>query len=163
MLILDSKDYQGVAHRLTRHAVRAIIWVGEKLALIESDKYHDVKFPGGGINENEDAISALLREVEEETGLLVRKETIQEYKVIREIRKSIFDENTIFDMTSIYYTCEVKEEKGELHLDPYEVEYGYHLVFMTPEEAIEKNKKLDLTWAMREVIVLEELRKGANS
>lgn len=58
-----------------KKAVRAIIIRDKKLLVIKRNKFGDVYYTlvGGGIHMNEDAESALVREVYEETGLDVKK------------------------------------------------------------------------------------------
>ena len=160
MYTFDSKDYNPESKRIYRNAVRAIIFIDDKLAMIQSSKYGDIKFPGGGVNAGEDNISALKREVQEETGLIIKLDTVNEYARVREIRKSIFELDQIFDATSIYYTCEVEDEIGEINLDPYEIEYGYKLIYIEPQKAIISNNLIELAWVKRENFILEKLLKG---
>lgn len=160
--VIDSKDYNDNDPKIERLAARAIIYKDNLLAMITSLKYKEYKFPGGGINVGEDNITALIREVKEETGLIVIPSSIKEYGSIREIRKSIFEKDQIFDMTSFYYTCEVEDEVGETNLDPYEIELGYKLEYILPTQALDKNKEANISWSKRENIILELLIKGEN-
>ena len=66
---LDKKDYDPNGSRFVRPSVRGIIIKDGKVAMIHSQKYNYYKFPGGGMEKNEDQISTLLREVKEEAGL----------------------------------------------------------------------------------------------
>lgn len=54
----------------------------DKIAMIHSLKYDYYKFPGGGIEAGEDKINVLIREVREETGLVVLTETIKAYGMV---------------------------------------------------------------------------------
>lgn len=160
----DKKDYEQCKTEYFRKAVRAIIFKDQKIALIKSIKFGEYKFPGGGIEHGEEKIDTLIRETKEESGLHIIRETIQPYGICLEKRKSIFRPDEIFKMESYYYTCEVSDEMSETNLDDYEIEYGYHLCFVTLDEAIKENKKaLNLyshqaTWIERELRVLEELK-----
>lgn len=162
---IDKRNYDNITYRNKRSASRGIAFKGDKIILIKSDKYGEYKFPGGGINSNETKEMALIREFKEETGIDVIVESIKEFAVFKEIRKSaIYDE--IFDHTSYYYLVNVKDEIGETNLDDYEKEYGYNLAFVTLDEAINNNQKIldnnDITmcpWVEREVIILKKLKE----
>ncbi|MGF1806235.1 NUDIX domain-containing protein, partial [Aliivibrio sifiae] len=62
---LDRLDNQKI---LQRNATRAIILKGEDILLLYTERYHDYSLPGGGIDDGEDVIAGLVREIEEETG-----------------------------------------------------------------------------------------------
>ena len=51
-----------------RHAARGIVVKGESILLLYTERYHDYSLPGGGIDEGEDEIAGLIRELKEETG-----------------------------------------------------------------------------------------------
>ena len=68
---LDTKDHNLNSARLIRPSVRAIIIQSGRIAMIHSLKYNYYKFPGGGIENSENHLLALLREVREEAGLMV--------------------------------------------------------------------------------------------
>ena len=92
-----------------REAVRAVIIKEEKILLIYSEKNGDYKLPGGGVEEGETYEEALIREVEEEAGyrVLVKNEILQ----VMEYDEGQFDDCDVFQMLSIYYKCEILEEK----------------------------------------------------
>ncbi|MGE5473890.1 MAG: NUDIX hydrolase [Ignavibacteriales bacterium] len=100
---------------------------------------NDYKFPGGGIQPKENIEEALIREVEEETGYVV-KNTKERLGVIvqRDIDK--YEKDAIFEMTSYYYLCEVTGTKFEQRLDDYEEEQNFHPVWITIEAAINLKK-----------------------
>ena len=68
---MDKKDYIGCTHTFTRNSARSIIIKNGKIAMIHSRKYDYYKFPGGGIENGEDPIEAMIRETQEEAGLIV--------------------------------------------------------------------------------------------
>ena len=102
---LDAKDYPAGWPVFLREAVRAIIRKDGKIALVKSEKEHYYKFPGGGIEPGESHLGALLREVREETGLQVRVDSVREFGLVCEKRKSIMEPEIIFEQRSYYYTC----------------------------------------------------------
>lgn len=62
-----------------RQAVRAIIVRDDKLLVMQRNKFGNVYYTliGGGIDEGETAENAVVREVLEETGLVVKPETVK--------------------------------------------------------------------------------------
>ena len=83
LFTIDLKNYKDNWQRSRRDSARAIIHMGpDKLALVYATKLGYYKFPGGGINENEDIVAALIREVQEEVGLVVIPQTVKEYGVV---------------------------------------------------------------------------------
>lgn len=159
LLYLDRKDYNPNGNRFARTAVRGLIKKGDQFAMIHSAKYGEYKFPGGGMEQGEQLEETLIREVAEETGLVVIPETIAYCGRAHEIRKGKYDD--IFEMISHYYYCEVEETLIKRNLDDYEEEYGYELVYMTLQEAIENNEKLTETanvpWIDRDTGVMRKL------
>lgn len=89
---MDKKDYGKCTHAFVRNSARSIIIVNNKIAMIHSLKYDYYKFPGGGIESGEKPIDAMIRETREESGLVVKTETIKEYGYVHRIQKSDLDE-----------------------------------------------------------------------
>ncbi len=75
---MDKKDYNPDGKKFVRPSVRGIIIKNGKIAMVHSIKYNYYKFPGGGIEDNESKIETLIREVREESGLIVKADTIKE-------------------------------------------------------------------------------------
>ena len=76
---MDKKDYVPNESVFSRPSARAVIIKDGKIAMVYSKKYNYYKFPGGGIEADECMEDALIREVLEETGLCVIRDSIQEY------------------------------------------------------------------------------------
>ena len=76
LFTIDLKDYREDFRIFRRPSARAIIRREGKLRMVYSpvEKYY--KFPGGGIRGNEDRIDTLIREVREETGLMLIPMTV---------------------------------------------------------------------------------------
>lgn len=154
---LDSKDYDESIEVVYRPSARGIVIKNGKVAMIHSAMYDYYKFPGGGIEEGESPIEAMIREVKEESGLTVIPESIREFGNVH--RRSKNQRGGLFIQDNFYYICSCIEAPGETNLDDYESEEGFTLEFVKPEAAIEKNRNgnYDLMPLMleREARVLE--------
>ena len=140
ILVMDAKNYDPNLDEIYRVAVRGIIFIDGKLLMTE-DKYGEVKLPGGGIDQGEDDVQALVREVKEETGYDVKVETIVPFGEIEEKRLSVH-EPMIWHQISRLYFCEVHSEQGTCDYTENEKKYGFRQVLYTLEEALEKNRKM---------------------
>jgi len=139
---IDCKDYKETDRHSRRPSVRGIIITKEKkIALVYSTKEHYYKFPGGGINDQEDHIGTLIREVKEETGLTVIPQSVREYGSVLRLQKSDDYEDTVFEQENFYYFCEVTDECGAQNLDEYEKAAGFELRIVSLQEAIEANSQ----------------------
>ena len=157
-IIIDLKNYDNTAVVFKRIAARAIITKGNHYLLIYS-KYGDYKFPGGGMESGEALEDTLIREVQEETGYQVIRDSIKDCIQVLERRKGTKEE--LFEMESHYFFCEVEAEAGNQSLDQYEEEYEYKTTWMTLKEAIIRNSRnLGLEhcpWVTRDTRVMEQL------
>lgn len=156
LLLLDAKNYDEDMDELVRVAVRGIIFVGNKLLLIEDNK-GEVKLPGGGQDEGEGDADTLIREVREETGYSVIPDTIRPFGYIEERRRDFknYHEGRIFHQFSRLYFCEVSDERGETAMSDNEKNYGMQFKTYTLDEAIAKNRTMldmvgELAWNQRE-------------
>lgn len=157
-IILDLKNYDKADTVFKRTAARAII-KREKEYLFIHSKYGDYKFPGGGVEKGESLEEAMIREVQEETGFQVKKETISFYGKVLERRKGHPED--IIEMDSHYFFCEVEKDNVDRKLDEYEEEYDYQIIWLPLREAIIKNKQMAnfdvCPWVIRETKVMEKL------
>ena len=165
LFTIDLKDYSPEWPHSTRPSVRAIIVRDGKLALVHNGKVDYYMFPGGGIEAGESHEETLIREVKEEAGLVVIPESIREYGSALRLSKSSFLENTVFEQENFYYRCEAQEEIAATEFDVHEIEEQYSLVFLTPEEAVRRNRTNDHgeenggVWIERETRVMELLMR----
>ena len=97
---IDLQDYDEEYNIYKRPSARGIIINNSKIALVYSKKEKYYKFPGGGIKENEDMSSALIREVREEVGLIVIPDSIREFGSVMRRQKSNYSPDTIFEPLS---------------------------------------------------------------
>ncbi len=139
---MDKKDYGKCTHTFVRDSARSIIIVNNKIAMVHSLKYDYYKFPGGGIESGENPIDAMIRETREESGLVVKPETIKEYGYVHRIQKSDADETERFVQDNYYYLCEAEEGVVAQNLDEYELAETYTLEFVDPKTAIRKNRNV---------------------
>lgn len=165
---LDWQNYESDWDVICRKAVRGIIRDAEgKYLLMQSKKYGEFKFPGGGMEEVEDEKETLIREVLEETGYKVLPESIKYFGETLEKKKSFLEENTLFEQRSIYYFCQVENtETTKQALTDNELALGLELKRVDINEAIAQNKKVKETvtewlakvpWTERDLCVMEIL------
>ncbi|HCM05692.1 MAG TPA: DNA mismatch repair protein MutT [Oceanospirillales bacterium] len=124
---------------IQRHAARGIVINGEDILLLYTKRYHDYSIPGGGIDEGEDEIEGLIRELKEETGAQgIRNVTpFARYDEYRPWYKADAD---IIHMISHCYVCDIDDELGETALESHEVHNGMIPRWMNIYEAIAHNE-----------------------
>lgn len=117
----------------TREASRAILFDDNNLIpVLFVAKYSYHKLPGGGINENENKLQALAREVLEETGCTL--------KVTNEVGK-IIEYRSRFKLKQISYCYLGKiTVKGKPGFTKEELSEGFKIVWLSLDEAISKIK-----------------------
>ena len=139
---MDKKDYGDCTHTFVRNSARSIIISDNKLAMIHSLKYDYYKFPGGGIENGEHPVAAMIRETREEAGLVVIPETVKEYGLVHRIQKSNKDATECFVQDNYYYLCDVEDEQVTQSLENYEAGEKYTLEFVEPSVVIAKNRNV---------------------
>lgn len=100
----------GMAHKPPRLTARAIVKNQDGLyAVMYADKFKLHSLPGGGVEDGEDVLTTLRREVYEETGCIC--DEIKELGIVAENRASL-------DYTQInyYYVVTTTHQPGENHL-----------------------------------------------
>ena len=138
LFVMDLKNYDPNGTVGRRPSVRGIIIRNGRIAMMHSCRYNYYKLPGGGIEPGESLEETLVREVQEESGLIVKKDTIQEFGYVRRIEKGKIED--IFIQDNYYYLCEADDVQVEQNLDDYEEEEQFVLEFVSPDYAINVNE-----------------------
>ena len=160
---MDQKDYSGCTRTFTRNSARSIIIRNGKIAMVHSLKYDYYKFPGGGIENGEDPVKAMIRETREEAGLAVIPASVKPYGYVHRIQRSTRDETECFIQDNFYFLCEAEKDPIPQELDDYEAKESYSLEFVSPAKAIGKNRSVgdspyNRVMFEREALVLELLQ-----
>ena len=108
--------------------------------------------------------SALVREVAEETGY-IHCDVKDPLGVVTQRHTDIYEEDTLFEMTSHYFRCELTDsEKVPQQLEEYESELEMVPEWVSLDDAIAGNERLmdqfeNNQWIKRENYVLRELKR----
>ena len=152
-LICEGKEYN--FDKIDRKVVRGIGLHDGKLIMLYSDKYGNYSFPGGGMKKDESAIDCLKREVNEETGYIIKNISKRPIGYIDEAK---LNGVKVFTQRTSYYFYEI-DHVERAHKEKHEK--IYETVLVTLDEALEKNKKIDsdVCFVQREIIVLNLLKE----
>ena len=125
LLTLDKKDYEEGMPVFEKYSTRGVIIRDGKIAT-QHGSAGDYKILGGGVEPGEKLEDALIREVGEESGLIVIPESIRPIGEIVERRRDLFEKNKI--------------------------EKGFHLEWATAQEIIDGNEPFCETqpWSFRD-------------
>ena len=161
---IDSKNYDKDGKAFKRPSSRAIIIKDNKIYMVHSLLYDYYKFPGGGIDNNESNIDALIRETKEEAGLIVIPDSIKEYGYVHRVKKAKEAGYSMFIQDNFYYLCEVEDKIINQNLDDYEDFEKFTLELVNPLDVINTNRfkdhgPKDKDMIEREAKVLELLIK----
>ncbi len=155
---IDLKDYEEEYNIYKRPSARGIIIKNREIALVYSKKEKYYKFPGGGIKENEDMRSALIREVREEVGLIVIPDTIREFGSVMRRQKSNYSSDTIFEQENFYFFCQAENRSVEQELDDYEKEAEFCLRFVDIDDAIKTDRDYHSEDFFNEIMIKREMK-----
>ena len=109
-------------------------------------------FPGGHVESGESFVASVIREVQEESGLVVIPESIREIGEIVERRRDIFEPDKIYVCHSCFFFCDAAEELAQTHMTASEIAKGFKLEWATPEEILAGNTPFEQTqpWSYRD-------------
>ena len=154
--------------KFTRKTARALILNGDDVLLMYTHKYDDYSFPGGGLENHEDIVTGLLRELQEETGAQ-NITNIQEFGLYEEYRPWYKEDFDVIHILSYCFTCNVDLKLGENKLEDYEIKNGMTTKWVNIHKALAYNhqtmtnspkKGMSL---QREIFLLEALLKSRES
>lgn len=159
---MDKKDHARCTHTFTRNSARSIMIRDGKAAMIHSQKADYYKFPGGGIENGEDPVEAMIRETREEAGLIVVPESVREYGYVHRVQRSETEASERFVQDTYYYLCRAEDTTVPQQLEDYEAREAFRLEYVEPLAAIDRNNRAkssthDRQMLDREVRVLEML------
>jgi 8-oxo-dGTP pyrophosphatase MutT (NUDIX family) len=136
---IDKKDYEPNGAAFIRPSARAIIKRENKISMIYSKRRNYYKIPGGGIEQGEDNVTAMIREVKEEVGLIVIPETVKEFGYVHRIQKGKYE--PIFIQDNYYYICDVDSQQIETEYSDNEKTEEFIPVWIDIAEAIKANEE----------------------
>ena len=128
---------EGLSSAEPRYTARALVKNGDVYAVIHSEKFHPYSLPGGGVDDGEDIITALKREVLEETGCSCG--SITELGMVKENRA-----HAEYTQISYYYVVEA-DSVGVPHFTEEETNSGTELQWHTLSEMIKLINELQPT------------------
>lgn len=145
MRLLNCTTHPDVRDKLnekgfTRDATRAIVLNGENILLLYTERYHDYTLPGGGIDEGEDKICGLKRELTEETGAQ-NITNIKAFGLYEEYRPWYKDDHDFVHMRSYCYTCSIDEQLSQPTFEAHEIQNGMTPKWMNIHDAIAHNEQ----------------------
>lgn len=159
LLTLDSHNYTEDMPVFEKTAVKAIIRNEEGLIAMQQDGDEVYKIPGGGLEEGESLIDALEREVLEETGLVIVRESVTLIGEVLEMREDIHKKGVKYVAHSYFYYCDVEKETRETHMTASEIAKGFRPVWATVEDIINTNREKGKTLiADRDTAIMEMLK-----
>lgn len=161
--VLGMQERYDETNIFVREAIRSVVFKENKLLMIYSNR-GDFKFPGGGVERNEDHSKTIIREVLEESGYNIDY-IGEKIGIVTERRVDKFNSSMQFEMTSHYYICNISVGQQEQQLDDYEKELDFKPIWISIKDAILCNKKIfnshrrDINvWVERELFVLNKLK-----
>lgn len=126
---------------VVRHAARGIVVKGDNILLLYTKYYNDYSLPGGGLDEGEDEVTGLVRELQEETGAMgVRN--IKPFVRYDEYRPWYKSDADIMYMISHCYVCDIDDELGETDFESHEINNGMTPLWVNIFEAIAHNESV---------------------
>ncbi|EKO3429372.1 NUDIX domain-containing protein [Vibrio fluvialis] len=124
---------------LQRKAARAIVLDGEDILMLYTERYYDYTLPGGGVDEGEDILQGMVRELEEETGAQ-NIHNIKPFGLYEEFRPWYKDDADVMHMVSYCFTCKIDRELGDTNYEDYEIKNGMKPVWINIRDAITHNE-----------------------
>jgi len=153
------------ARVLFQRAARGVAMQDEQILLLFTERYNDFSFPGGGVDDGEDIITGLVREMEEETGARGVK-VGREFARVDEKRPHWKSEFDVLHMVSHFHFCEINSPLQEVRMESYEIANGMRPLWVSLDEAIQHNRAVmqrqESTMGLsiqRETLMLEHVQR----
>ncbi|MCL2405168.1 MAG: NUDIX domain-containing protein [Defluviitaleaceae bacterium] len=161
IMLCERDEYEQLPRRVV-NAVKAIIIKDDKIGLIhfKNDNLYDL--PGGGIEDGETPIEALVREIKEEAGATVKLHSIREFengKYVLIYKNS--STNTIIERNFTCFYCAIEDIHTQPQLTDYEHKTSQQFVFVTIDDAIAANDRhmqQGRHWVENPTIILRRLK-----
>lgn len=128
-VFLENTQDDTIRYTLRRAARAVVLNDANQIAILHVTKDHYHKLPGGGVEQNEEIMIALQRELREEVGAEVK--VLDEIGVILEVRKK----HELIHL-SYCYLAKVFGEVGATSFTDVEIKDGFELQWLQLEEAI---------------------------
>ena len=158
ILTIDAQNYTEDMPVFNKTVVKAIIRNEEGLIAMQQAGDGVYKIPGGGVEEGESYIDALEREVLEETGLVVVRDSVTEIGEILEMREDLFNKGTKYVAYTYLYYCDVEKEVRETQMTESEIAKGFKPVWVLADAIIKTNRAMGQTVISdRDISIIEML------
>ena len=153
----DEQNYADTTKVFEKYNIRGIIIIDGKIAMQQSS-VGEYKIPGGGVEKGESYEEALRRELLEEVGLVLVAGSMKELGEITEIRRDIFEPDTKYISHSLFFSCEVTDERLPITPTVSEIQKGYQPAWATAEEICKTNHRLGKDpWIKRDTAFIKML------
>jgi 8-oxo-dGTP pyrophosphatase MutT (NUDIX family) len=157
-----TKDEYERLPRVYKKAVKAVIRSEDKIGLIHHEKNDLYDFPGGGVEDGETLVDALIREVKEETGATVKPSSVEAFPVSYVLIYKDNEKNIVIERRFDYFTCAVEEDFAKPVLTDWEVETAQKFAFVSINDAIALNEtavQRGFGWVENPTFVLKLLKE----
>ena len=141
----------GMSNKLPRKTSRALVINEEgNCAVMYAEKFNLFSLPGGGIEEGEDEITTLIREIYEETGCIC--DSIEQLGMVSENRN-----HQDYTTLSYYFVVHTKTQSADLHLTQAEIEDGTCVKWLSLEETIHRIRDVEHETNQRKFLQARDL------
>ena len=143
----------GMSNKAPRKTSRAIVINEEgNCAVMYAEKFNLYSLPGGGIEEGEDEITALIREIYEETGCTC--DFVEQLGIVLENRNH--QDYTTLSYYFVIHT-KTKTKTGHTHLTDTEMENGTSVQWLSLEETMHRIRDVEHETTQRKFLQARDL------